>query len=163
MGVATEWPLECTYRRSALLLRFGYEGWDGTSGIRSATTRARGRQFDHTAGGRPPKDTEGGVVKLAGSAYAASSFTCTVDGLDHLVSDDAAARGIAARQGTYTAMCGHVVYVAALVTCAGPLCPRCAQLAQEVPAPASVPLDQDSGRGRARLARLFNLLSTPPF
>src|SRR5579884_1072332 len=108
----------------------------------------------------PEKDREDGVVKLAGSACAASSFTCTVDGLDHLVSDDAAARGIAARQGTYAAMCGHVVYVAALVTCAGPLCPRCAQLAQEVRPPVSVPLDRDSGRGRARLARLLGLLTT---
>jgi hypothetical protein len=103
------------------------------------------------------------VINHAGSAYAAASFTCTVDGLDHLVSDDAAARGIAARQGTYTAMCGHVVYVAALVTSAGPLCPRCARLAQEVPSPVSVPLDQDPGRGRARLARLFSLLSTHSF
>ena len=103
------------------------------------------------------------MVKLAGSVCPGSSFTCTVDGLDHLVSDDAAARGIAARQGTYTAMCGHVVYVAALVTSAGPLCPRCAQLAQEVQLPVSVPLSRDSGRGRARLTRLFSLLSPHSF
>lgn len=38
------------------------------------------------------------MVNPAGSACAASSFTCTVDGLDHLVSDDAAARGIAANK-----------------------------------------------------------------
>jgi hypothetical protein len=159
MGVATGWLLECTYRCAAPLLRFAYQGWDGTSRVQ-LPTRAAGRQFDHTTGDRPRKNTESGVIMHAGSANAASSFTCTVDGLDHLVSDDAAARGIAARQGTYTAMCGHVVYVAALVTCAGPLCPRCARLVQEVPPPVSVPLDQDPGRGRARLARLFGLLST---
>jgi hypothetical protein len=162
MGVTTGRQLGCTYRCSAHLLRCACEGWDGTPRVQ-IDNRTWARHRDHTAGGRLRKTGEGGVVRLAGSASAASSFTCTVDGLDHLVSDDAAVRGIAARQGTYTAMCGHVVYVAALVSCAGPLCPRCAQLAHEVQPPASVPLDRDSGRGRARLARLIGLLSPHSF
>ena len=94
-------------------------------------------------------------MKPAGSACVTSSFTCTMDGLDHLVSDDAAMLGIAARQGTYTAMCGHLVYVAALVSSAGPLCPRCVELAQQVQ--ATVPPDRNGGRGRARLGRLLGL------
>jgi len=59
-----------------------------------------------------------------GSAWTGPSLTCTADGLDHLVSADAAAHGIAARQGTYTAICGHLVYVAPLVSSPGPLCSR---------------------------------------
>ena len=50
----------------------------------------------------------------AGSAWTGPSLTCTADGLDHLVSADAAAQGIAARQGTYTAMCGHLVQCLAI-------------------------------------------------
>ena len=95
-------------------------------------------------------------MKPAGSACV-TSFTCTIDGLDHLVSDDAAMLGIAARRGTYTAMCGHLIYVAALVSSAGPLCPRCAQLAQQVQAPVTVPPDRNGGRRRARLGRLLGL------
>jgi len=86
-----------------------------------------------------------------------SSFTCTIDGLDHLVSDDAARLGIAARRGTYTAMCGHLVYVAALVSSAGPLCPRCVQLAQQVQVSVTVPPGRHGGRGRTLLGRLLGL------
>ncbi|HXT45893.1 MAG TPA: hypothetical protein VN748_17560 [Pseudonocardiaceae bacterium] len=111
----------------------------------------------HIARDPPSADKEGGAVKPAGSACMTSSFTCTMDGFDHLVSDDAATLGIAARRGTYTAMCGHLVYVAALVSSAGPLCPRCAQLVQQVQAPVTVPPDRPGGRGRARLGRLFGL------
>lgn len=94
-------------------------------------------------------------MKPAGSACVTSSFTCAMDGFDHLVSDDAAMLGIAARRGTYTAMCGHLVYVAALVSSAGPLCPRCAELAPQVQ--ATVPSDRNGSRGRARLGRLLGL------
>ncbi len=132
------------------------KGWDGNF-PRPIDSAGLVRHVDHIGWWRAPKEREGGVVKLAGSVCPGSSFTCTVDGLDHLVSDDAAARGIAARQGTYTAMCGHVVYVAALVTSAGPLCPHCAKLAQEAEPLVSASIGHDSGRGRARLGRLFGL------
>jgi hypothetical protein len=100
-------------------------------------------------------------VKLDGSAGGASCFTCTLDGLDHLVSYDAATVGIAARRGTYTAMCGHLVYVAALASSAGPLCPRCAQLAQQIQTPVTVPFPRNGGRARARLRRLLGLQPKP--
>jgi hypothetical protein len=96
-------------------------------------------------------------VKPDASVRVASSFTCTVDGLDHLVSDDAAALGIAARQGTYSAMCGHRIYVAALASCAGPLCPCCAQVVHMLQALITVPPDPHGGRGRVRLRRLLGL------
>lgn len=54
------------------------------------------------------------------------SLTCTVDGLDHLVSDEAAAAGITAGQGTCMALCGHTVHIAPLVCSAGRPCPHCA-------------------------------------
>lgn len=74
-------------------------------------------------------------MQPGGSAWTGPSLTCTADGLDHLISADAAAQGIAARQGTYTAICGHLIYVAALVSSPGPLCPRCAQSVTQVGPP----------------------------
>lgn len=58
--------------------------------------------------------------------FRSSPLTCTIDGLAHLVSDDAAAAGVAAGRGTYGALCGHTVHAAALVSSAGRPCPRCA-------------------------------------
>lgn len=52
-------------------------------------------------------------------------FTCAVDGLAHVVSDEAAAAGIASRSGTYIALCGHTVHATALVCDTGRPCPRC--------------------------------------
>lgn len=69
-------------------------------------------------------------------AFHASSLTCTLDGLAHLVSDEAAAAGIVARQGTYTALCGHTVHAAALASSLGRPCPLCAQQAQLGAGPA---------------------------
>jgi hypothetical protein len=66
-------------------------------------------------------------VNGRGSQLRVSSFICTVDGLDHAVSDDAAASCLAARQGIYTAVCEHQVHVTALASSAGPSCPRCAR------------------------------------
>ena len=94
-----------------------------------------------------------------GSTSGASSFTCTctMDGIDHLVSDDAATLGIAARRGTYTAMCGHLVYVAALTSSAGPLCSRCVHLTHQVQAPVAISHRRNDGRSRARLGQLLGL------
>ena len=92
-----------------------------------------------------------------GSAWTGPSLTCTADGLDHLVSADAAAHGIAARQGTYTAICGHLVYVAALVSSPGPLCSRCAQSVTQVETAVTGQPGRRGQRGRAGLRRLFGL------
>jgi hypothetical protein len=137
------------------LLQFApaYGGWDAAAA--QFTKDGRGTTW-RTPLAISPSRQGGGGVNPEGSSCGASSFTCTMDGLDHLVSDDAAALGIAARRGTYTAMCGHVVYVAALASCSGPLCPRCAQAIQQVQAPVTVPPGRHPGRGRARLGRLFN-------
>ncbi|MFN2496393.1 MAG: hypothetical protein ABR608_10880 [Pseudonocardiaceae bacterium] len=59
------------------------------------------------------------------SGFHALPLTCTIDGLAHLVSDDAAAAGVAAGRGTYMALCGHTVHAAALVSSAGRPCARC--------------------------------------
>ncbi|MGH3937672.1 MAG: hypothetical protein ACRDTG_03410 [Pseudonocardiaceae bacterium] len=79
-----------------------------------------------------------------------SSLTCTVDGLAHLVSDDAAAAGIAAGRGTYIALCGHTVHAAAMVSAIGRACPRCALHVEAIPEPP-----RRGNSGRARLRRLF--------
>lgn len=63
--------------------------------------------------------------------FHASSLTCTIDGLAHLVSDDAAAEGVAAGRGVYIALCGHPVHAAAMASAAGRPCPRCDQQAGE--------------------------------
>lgn len=57
--------------------------------------------------------------------FHVSSVTCTVDGLAHLVSDDAAEAGIVTRRGTYGALCGHIVRSVAMVSVAGQPCRRC--------------------------------------
>lgn len=81
----------------------------------------------------------------------ALSLTCTVDGLAHLVSDAAATAGVAARKGTYAALCGHTVHAAAMVCSAGQPCPRCAL--HVTPLGAGEPR-----RRRARPFRLRRLL-----
>lgn len=81
-------------------------------------------------------------------------LTCTMDGLDHLVGDDAAPAGIAAGLGTYTAICGHTVYAAAMVSPPGRPCPSCRSRHQALAAGAPAPL-----RHRwVRLARLLRLM-----
>ncbi|MPZ64871.1 MAG: hypothetical protein GEU83_04940 [Pseudonocardiaceae bacterium] len=70
----------------------------------------------------------------------ASPVTCTVDGLAHLVNDAALA---AANRGTYTAMCGHSVVAAPMVSPIGRPCERCA-------AQSGAPQRPVSGRGRHR-------------
>jgi hypothetical protein len=58
--------------------------------------------------------------------FHTSPMTCVIDGQAHLVDEDEAVAGIAAGRGTYLALCGHLVHVAALVTSPGRPCPRCA-------------------------------------
>lgn len=69
-------------------------------------------------------------------AFHASSLTCVVDGLAHLVSDEAAAAGVVARQGTYAALCGHTVHAAAMVSSLGRPCQLCDLHAQSGGDPA---------------------------
>lgn len=76
--------------------------------------------------------------------FHASSLTCVVDGLAHLVSDEAAAAGVVARQGTYAALCGHTVHAAAMVSSLGRPCQLCDHHAQSGGAPARA----ESRRGR---------------
>jgi hypothetical protein len=59
------------------------------------------------------------------------ALTCTLDGLAHVVSDDAAVAGIIAGRGVYTALCGHGVHAAAMICSAGHPCPHCTQQVQE--------------------------------
>lgn len=107
---------------------------------------------------RLERTSRGGAVRRAATAHALS-LTCTVDGLDHLVSEDAAALGIGARQGTYTAMCGHLVYAAALASSTGPVCPHCTQAVQHLQSPITVQPHHRRHR-RARLGRFFGRHST---
>lgn len=81
-----------------------------------------------------------------------SSLTCTIDGLAHLVSDDAAAAGIAAGRGIYTALCGHPVHAAAMVSATGRPCPRCALHTEAIGEPVG---RRRGGGGRTRLRRLL--------
>jgi hypothetical protein len=147
-------PLQRTCRRSALFLR-----GPKTAGtvLQSPIDNDGLATFITPLATRPQQTGRGSAVNPEGSARGTSSFTCTLDGLDHLVSEDNATLGIMARQGTYTAICGHLVYAAALASRAGPLCSRCAQTAQEIQASVTVPPDRHGARGRARLGRLLGL------
>jgi hypothetical protein len=94
-------------------------------------------------------------VTRRGSKVWSCSFTCSVDGLDHTVSDDAVASGLAARRGIYTALCGHLVHVTALASAAGPSCQRCAQLANHLPEPTMSLHRPGQHRRRGRLRQLL--------
>jgi hypothetical protein len=87
--------------------------------------------------------------------FPALSLTCTADGLAHLVSDDAAAAGIAAGRGTYGALCGHTIRVAALVSATGRPCARCALLVEMLERQATLPSRHRRRRGGAWLRRLL--------
>jgi hypothetical protein len=84
------------------------------------------------------------------------SFTCTVDTLNHFVSDDAAALGLTAGRGTYRALCGHLVYAAALASSSGPLCPGCIQTVLTVAPPVTINHGRHRDHRHPRLGRLFS-------
>lgn len=54
-----------------------------------------------------------------------TTMTSTLDGRDHLLSQQATTAGLAAGHGEYTALCGRRVVAAALVTPPGPTCLDC--------------------------------------
>ncbi|MGH3930764.1 MAG: hypothetical protein ACRDTF_12385, partial [Pseudonocardiaceae bacterium] len=60
-----------------------------------------------------------------GTSSRSTTMTCTVDGRDHLVSDQATTAGLMAGHGHYVAICGHRVVAAPLVTPPGPTCFDC--------------------------------------
>ncbi|MGH3904114.1 MAG: hypothetical protein ACRDTE_07995 [Pseudonocardiaceae bacterium] len=60
-----------------------------------------------------------------GSPVRPVAVTSTVDGRDHLISDQATAAGLVAGDGRYRAMCGHRVVAAPLVVPPGPTCLDC--------------------------------------
>jgi hypothetical protein len=55
-------------------------------------------------------------------------ITCITDGLTHDVPDTELAAGASKRNGTYLAICGHVVAAAAMVEPEGEPCALCAEL-----------------------------------
>lgn len=66
-----------------------------------------------------------GCVTATATAHVVP-VTCVADGLDHLVTDDAHAAGVAAGTGMYLALCAHQVAAQPLASPPGPPCPRCA-------------------------------------
>jgi hypothetical protein len=99
------------------------------------------------------------------SGFHALPLTCTIDGLAHLVSDDAAAAGVAAGRGTYTALCGHTVHAAALVSSAGRPCARCGLHLDALRAEAGVETSnrrfrRRGGGGGGRRGRLLSYQTT---
>ncbi len=87
------------------------------------------------------------VGRVAATATAhAVLITCAVDGLAHLVSDDALAAGLTASRGFYVARCGHQVAAAPLISPPGPRCPRCVLPASR--GAVGAPRHRQSGRWR---------------
>ncbi|MGH3929111.1 MAG: hypothetical protein ACRDTF_03950 [Pseudonocardiaceae bacterium] len=60
-----------------------------------------------------------------GTTSRSTTMTCSADGRDHLVSDQATQTGLVAGQGHFLAICGHLVIAAALVVPPGPTCLDC--------------------------------------
>ncbi|MGH3941211.1 MAG: hypothetical protein ACRDTG_21770 [Pseudonocardiaceae bacterium] len=60
-----------------------------------------------------------------GTTSRPTTMTCATDGRDHLVSAQATQAGLAAGQGHYLAICGHLVVAAAMVAPPGPTCLDC--------------------------------------
>lgn len=116
--------------------------------------RRLGRCFAWSWSSRHRTDTAGEPPRAGRDrtvAFHASSLTCAVDGLAHLVSDDAAAAGVVARQGTYTALCGHTVHAAALASSLGRPCQLCDEQAQAGHEPDGVETRRRRrGRGAGR-------------
>src|ERR1700753_3847231 len=82
-------------------------------------TQRLGRLADAGTGcGRagPELSVNRGEPRRADSGgWRVAPLPCAVAVLAHVVSDEAAAAGIADRSGTYTALCGHRVHAAALI------------------------------------------------
>jgi hypothetical protein len=98
-------------------------------------------------------------MRPQGRTFQALSFTCTLDGLDHSVSEDGLATKTMGKPGAHTALCGHLIQAVALVSPPGPVCPRCRQRVTELRATSNStrPLPQPRD---ARLRRLLDCLRT---
>ncbi|MGH3932411.1 MAG: hypothetical protein ACRDTF_20825 [Pseudonocardiaceae bacterium] len=79
-----------------------------------------------------------------------TTMTCTVDGRDHFVSNQAMEAGLEAGHGQYTAICGHLAVAAALVVPPGPMCRDC-----EAALHRSTTASATSHRRRGLVARLL--------
>lgn len=85
-------------------------------------------------------------------------YTDQLDGLAHLVTDDAVAAGIASRKGIYQACCGYVVTVTSLTAPDGATCARCLACTRVARTPGRPP----ALRLRALIARLLSGCSAGP-
>jgi hypothetical protein len=106
----------------------------------------------------PKHSNRGGAVHPGDSTHGYLSFTCTVDKLNHFVSDDAAVLGLAAGRGTYGALCGHLIYTAALASSSGSLCPGCIQTVLNIAPPVTIKHGRQRNHRHSRLGRLFSRL-----
>ncbi|MGH3923681.1 MAG: hypothetical protein ACRDTT_12575, partial [Pseudonocardiaceae bacterium] len=77
-------------------------------------------------------------------------MTCTVDGRDHLVSNQAMQAGLAAGHGQYSAVCGHLAVAAPLVVPPGRTCQDCEAALHRITTASAT-----SHRRRGLVARLL--------
>ncbi|MGH3921323.1 MAG: hypothetical protein ACRDTT_00300 [Pseudonocardiaceae bacterium] len=85
------------------------------------------------------------------SSVRPTTLTSTVDGRDHLISEQATAAGLAAGRGAYHAMCGRRVLAALLVVAPGPTCLDCETALHRITTGSS------TSRRRGLVARLLRL------
>lgn len=86
-------------------------------------------------------------------------YRCVADDLDHAVTDEAFAHGVALHEGRYHALCGHEVFIDSCLVPPGRPCVACFALIRLRNRPA----DPTPARHRepSRWRRLFGSLRTP--
>ncbi|GAB3150176.1 hypothetical protein GCM10027258_47860 [Amycolatopsis stemonae] len=86
-------------------------------------------------------------------------YRCVADDLDHAVTDEAFAHGVALHEGRYQALCGHEVFIDSCLVPPGRPCVACLALIRVRNRPANpTPARR---REPSRLRRLFGRLRTP--
>jgi hypothetical protein len=88
-------------------------------------------------------------------------YRCVTDDLDHAVTDEAFAHGVALHEGRYRALCGHEVFIDSCLVPPGRPCVACFALVRLRNRPAPPVADRARRREPSRWRRLFGRLQTP--
>lgn len=82
-------------------------------------------------------------------------YRCTGDSLDHAVTDEAFAQGLELQEGSYLAVCGHVVLIGSCLAPPGPPCVACVAVLRILNRPTNPTAEPGRHRKAHRWCRLF--------
>ncbi len=111
--------------------------------------------------------TDSGAVEMSGTSRSRRPrlyvrwYRCTGDSLDHAVTDEAFAQGLELQEGSYLAVCGHVVLIGSCLAPPGPPCVACVAVLRILNRPINPTAEPGRRRKAHRWCCLFGRHQTP--